>query len=396
VFVSAANATEIMLLWYNGSLYEQNSFCAVAVWTTDHFSATTLPANAPDPVAAQCPVATIPGSSVIYDNAGNSWTLTSGNQVAENGATFANTTNIILLMYYDGVIYQQNNLCGVWQYGGGGVWNQTSLPIGALYQVPQSVLALCPATAGIWSASPIQPTYAGTNGHGNALMLSDAGGDLYFETVYPECTIVGVGEIAVTPPTGLNAGNSYAVSGSALLTGTGPDCTGGPTYTDFGGTFSPGQSLNITLTDFNNVTTSYYWEMQDFSINPQQAVFYQTSTLAQLQGNWLLPDGRVWQIDNEGNIIQSDVATPSCTDTGTISLIDQPFAGAAFGAYNQYSFYFSDRNCFGSPYDVPTETGLMAIDGGQLVIASGQEFGSGSSSAYSGAVQNEFLIATKQ
>lgn len=50
---------------------------------------------------------TIPSASRIVDSSGTVWTLTSGHQIAKNGTVDPVTANVVLLLYYSGVIYQE-------------------------------------------------------------------------------------------------------------------------------------------------------------------------------------------------------------------------------------------------------------------------------------------------
>ncbi len=60
---------------------------------------------------------TIPPSSQIVDSSGNTWTVTAG-VIYENGSTAAFSQNVTLLLYYDGVIYQENSAGGWWSWTG--------------------------------------------------------------------------------------------------------------------------------------------------------------------------------------------------------------------------------------------------------------------------------------
>ncbi len=60
---------------------------------------------------------TIPPATQIVDSNGNVWTLATG-IVIENGKPAGYSANVVLLLYYNGVIYQENGAKGWWSWNG--------------------------------------------------------------------------------------------------------------------------------------------------------------------------------------------------------------------------------------------------------------------------------------
>jgi hypothetical protein len=355
----------IMLLWYKGSMYHQNSVCGVWVWKNSHWNATTLPSGAPDPVASQCPNATIPSNATIFDSSGNSWTVGTDKKIYENGVVFAGTANVILLIYDNGVMYHQNNLCGVWQYAGNNVWNETNMPADALYQIPASVSIQCPGLGGIWTGTIYPEDLPAT-------MISSASGEFFFETIAPDCIGLYSGNMSVTPPTLIN--QAYSVSGSSSFTPSGSGCPAAEADT-FSGTLYPGSSIDMTTSDISGNTTTVYWEAAGLYTYPAQPVVYdELSSFSAISGSWSMGDDSGFgvgglNISSTGAFSTGD-ASCDCTVTGQAALIDQPYPNATIGSYNMYSFTATilisvpDQN---NPHSGGTETGLLTVNGNQLI-----------------------------
>jgi glucuronoarabinoxylan endo-1,4-beta-xylanase len=67
----------------------------------------------------------IPSATQIIDASGNIWTLSSTKAVLENGMAAGYTANVALLLYYNGVVYQENTAGGWWDWNGSG-WTGVS------------------------------------------------------------------------------------------------------------------------------------------------------------------------------------------------------------------------------------------------------------------------------
>jgi endoglucanase len=81
------------------------------------FSCLMLFGPAPAGAASSANGTTIPPATQIVDSGGNVWTLASG-VVVENGATPGYSANVTLLLYDNGVIYQENSANNWWSWTG--------------------------------------------------------------------------------------------------------------------------------------------------------------------------------------------------------------------------------------------------------------------------------------
>jgi hypothetical protein len=194
-----------------------------------------------------------PATNTIIDNAGNSWSVVGG-VVYENGSPFGVSYNVILLLWYNGVIFQQNNNCGVW-YASNGKWLPTQFPGGIT--APATVGYTCPGIGGIWTA-----VIAGSSLGTNVLFTTPAtinsswSGPInfFYEAYTAGC--VGVANYSGT----LSYDNSVAGESPLFASGAGnilnngsllsSDCVS-PGYSpnSYTGSLVPGASLSMTQTD---------------------------------------------------------------------------------------------------------------------------------------------------
>jgi hypothetical protein len=113
---SSANVT--LLLLHSGSVYYQNSSNAWFQW-----SGTAWTSIAGDPrVSESAQGATLTSTSgTIYDAALNAWTLAGAAgayTVNENGKAAGNTANVVLLLYWNHTVYQENSAGSWWSWSG--------------------------------------------------------------------------------------------------------------------------------------------------------------------------------------------------------------------------------------------------------------------------------------
>ena len=103
--------------------------------------------SAPASVSGSTPSANgtmIPSATKIVDSAGNSWTV-SGGVIALNGTPQTATSQVIVLLYFNAVIYQENSSCN-WRSWTAGAWQATTKPAAA-------GIPACPAAASSKSSS---------------------------------------------------------------------------------------------------------------------------------------------------------------------------------------------------------------------------------------------------
>jgi hypothetical protein len=107
---STSNVIE--LAYVNGTIWEENSSDLWwgetqpnSSWAQDYAGSTS-----PLPTAsANDTVVKADSTTAITDASGNTWTITSGGQVAVNGTTDTTTSNVIELAYVNGTIWEENS-----------------------------------------------------------------------------------------------------------------------------------------------------------------------------------------------------------------------------------------------------------------------------------------------
>ncbi len=108
---SVGTANVILLLYFSGTVYQENSASNWSSW-----NGSTWTAVSGDPRVSASGT-TIPSASQIIDSAHNVWTV-SGNVVYENGTVAGYSANVTLLLYYNGIIYQENSAGSWWSWNG--------------------------------------------------------------------------------------------------------------------------------------------------------------------------------------------------------------------------------------------------------------------------------------
>jgi hypothetical protein len=313
-----------------------------------------------------------PSSATITDGSGNVWSV-AGGQIYEDGILSPVTENVVLLFYWNGLIYQQTSACGVW-YASGSNWDQTVFPQG--YSAPSSVTYSCPGLGGVWTATPSDGM--------TALMLSSGVGQFFYETVTNTC----VGLYASSSNLALSGSPSnpppFDVSGAGPFKPESGSCGGGSTAEQdtFTGSLNPASTLSLTSLGGTSG--------QQFTIGWQfSSVYNQPSSLTSIAGTWSnwtdansattsidsnltafldgwassAPGQGTITIDASGAISANDVTIDGegiqegCITTGQVSIINQ--------YYNMYSFTATITCYNGLPMAqyLPTqESGLMYVD----------------------------------
>jgi hypothetical protein len=275
--------------------------------------------------------------------------------VYENGAAAGASNNVIMLLWYNGLIFQQNSTCGTWAWAAAnGPWNQTAFPGG--FTPPATVGYTCPGVGGIWTAS--SPNAVGMLLTSQTSVSSGWPGpiSLFYQMTIPACVnnpgnITGfTGSLAITNST---VGESpLYVSGTQTIGSD--DCAGGayaPGNT-FTGSLVPASTLSLTETD-----TSYsvsYTTSWTFDAN----LYNQPSSLDSLAGTWNdTTDVDTLTISPAGVMTESNLQAmyAGCTVSGQVSIINQ--------YYNLYSFILDWEHCPSGPYEHGVAlTGLLFLD----------------------------------
>jgi hypothetical protein len=122
----------------DGSLSSYGQLVAAGIAAQAAKSATSTPTPTPTP-SANDTVVKAGSTAAITDASGNLWTITSGGQVAVNGAADTTTAHVVEIAYVNGVVWQEN-ASNLW-------WSKTS---------PTAAWGPTMGT----SASPLPPTTA--------------------------------------------------------------------------------------------------------------------------------------------------------------------------------------------------------------------------------------------
>jgi hypothetical protein len=135
--VQAGTENVVELAWVIPVVWQENSANNWYSWlgTTWSVATTTSPiATTPTPTPVPKPtpspdntVIIAPSTAAIIDASGNSWTITAGAQMAENGTAIAATKNVTELAWEKGVVWQENT-SGNW-YSTTGLGPTTVSPV---------------------------------------------------------------------------------------------------------------------------------------------------------------------------------------------------------------------------------------------------------------------------
>lgn len=120
---AGSTANVILLLYFNHTIYEENSTSQWQKWNGSIWVATTDPRIAPPTESADGTTLTTT-TGTITDATGIAWTLVSatGLEVAQNGVVDATTTNTVTLLYFGHAVYRSNST-GAWFKFASGAWS---------------------------------------------------------------------------------------------------------------------------------------------------------------------------------------------------------------------------------------------------------------------------------
>ena len=113
----------------------------------------------------------IPSASKIIDSGQNVWTV-SGGVIYENGATAGTTRLVVLLLYYGGLVFQENVGCQWWYWDGSG-WIAAFDPVtGQFEDYLRDASGAVITIPGLWG---IAPGNDGSAGSATALYFAAGG-----------------------------------------------------------------------------------------------------------------------------------------------------------------------------------------------------------------------------
>jgi hypothetical protein len=118
--------------------------------TSSSSSASTASAASPSASGTM-----IPSATRVVDDGLNVWTV-GGGVIYENSATAGYSANVVLLLYFNAAIYQENSACNWWRWTSG-AWQATTKP-------PVATIPACPAGSSSKSSSSSSKSTSSSSG----------------------------------------------------------------------------------------------------------------------------------------------------------------------------------------------------------------------------------------
>jgi hypothetical protein len=211
------------------------------------------------------------------------------------------SSNVILMLYYNAGIYQQNSACGVWEYVNAN-WTLTTLPIQSSYGGPQnsgptipvSVLNQCPGVGGAWYSGAADGGYVHTISTAQGEMFSVAGPSDQWCITFTYGTVSNVNNVL--------DGTGFALPPRTTLTG----CSVlNPSAVQISGTVNPRVYLNLPGVAGGNYVVDYEIPLASLSV---------------AQGTYTVNTSDTMTIDLNGIVNLQEAAT-GCTFTGQVSVL---------------------------------------------------------------------------
>jgi len=130
------SANVVLLLYFSGTIYQENKSCLWWSWDGHTWVSSDNPAPAATPACPASAAASgatasasgtmIPAASRIVDAALNVWTVIGG-VISQDGANAGYSSNVALLLYFGDTIYQENKSCLWWSWNGS-TWVSSANP----------------------------------------------------------------------------------------------------------------------------------------------------------------------------------------------------------------------------------------------------------------------------
>jgi parallel beta-helix repeat protein len=180
-----------------------------------------------------------PGTGTLTDSALNTWAITTGGVITENGVISAGTANVILILWYNNAIYQKNSAGGWWQWLGT-AW---SAPLSGDPRGTSPTVTLTTNPTSITSGQSSTLTWSSTNATSCTGTGFTASGTSGTATVSPTATQTY--SISCT-------GSGGSTSASATVTVSAPESAEATTITTVGPALTDSHGNTWTLTNTGN------------------------------------------------------------------------------------------------------------------------------------------------
>ena len=187
---AGTNSAVSTLLYYGGTIYYVNTSNAWFSWSGTAWATSSNP----QPATASASGTTVPFGSVstITDSTGAIWSISSTATVLRNGVAAGTTSDVTLLLYYNGVLYQENYADNFYSWVNS-AWVQTtnprtvvSSPSGTV--VPTSASSLLDEYGNTWTLVSGVPAQ---NGYPDPTGLTSVSSLLFYNNVVYSVTTTG-------------------------------------------------------------------------------------------------------------------------------------------------------------------------------------------------------------
>ena len=221
-----ASSGVIQLLYAKGTIYQENLHHDWWVWSNDAW----VPTSAP--LVASASGTTVPAVSALVDSQLKTWTLTGGKAYMRGTAT--PSAGVILLLYYNGSVYQENNAHNWWQWKNN-TWaaltadpRVPALASSAGYRFLTFDSTVVGSTSGTWQTSNLSNVVPIPGCSGAAVQNDDGSFTVKGRSIKKMCSVV----TAIKSPAGVNGWS--------------------------GVTFKPGMYIKIVLSAVGNTAVSSF------------------------------------------------------------------------------------------------------------------------------------------
>jgi hypothetical protein len=273
---------------------------------------------------------------------------------------------VILLMLYNGVVYQQNSSCGVWK-ASGSTWVPASFPVDLA--PPADVGFTCPGIGGVWVSSSGNKLYS-SNQSVNPGWPGPF--NFYFDASCSGAAVASSGELSLSQAT--IGQNPLYVTGSNTATSLTANWGATSNFAPFSytGELSPGVSLVLSSVDCAGNPTTTIWSYDG-------TLYNNPATPAMIAGSWSwMQTGMNLTIDSLGNITIPNIeqtAAAGCGYSGSVTVLNPN--------YNLYEISLSFSQCPSGGYEHGVGyAGLLSVDSAQSpvvleggVVTNGNGFG---------------------
>jgi hypothetical protein len=121
--VAGVNYNAVLVLWYNSVIYHQNTGGYFYAWTGSGWSACLDPRT----FGVSADGATIPSGTMLIDKQSHKWTVTGG-VISRDGVVAGNNYNVVLLLWYGGMMWHKNTGGQFYVWTNAGGWLACSDP----------------------------------------------------------------------------------------------------------------------------------------------------------------------------------------------------------------------------------------------------------------------------